>query len=159
MTFRERLNEDLKKAIRARDERWKTTIRLLLDAIHKAEIPSEKEAKGETPQRKELSEGDILQVAAAEVKKRREAIVEFERGGREDLVAQERAELEILLKYLPPPLTREEIVALAKEAIESAEAKDSSQMGLVMKQLMPKVQGRADGKLVSDIVRELLSAN
>ncbi|MFQ6001803.1 MAG: GatB/YqeY domain-containing protein, partial [Anaerolineae bacterium] len=116
MTLKERLTEDLKEAMRAKDERRKTTLRLLLDAIHKAEIPSKKEAEaGEGAQRKRLSEDEILRVVASEAKRRRDAITEFGKAEREDLVAQEEAELAIIMGYLPAQLSREEIETLARE--------------------------------------------
>ena len=158
MGLKERLAEDLKEAMRAKDERRKTTIRLLLDAIHKAEIPSEKEAKaGEGPPRKELSEDDILQVVASEAKRRRDAIMEFGKAKREDLVAQEEAELKIIMGYLPVQLSREEIEALAREVIQELGVSDISQMGRVKGALMPQVKGRAEGGVVSQVVREILS--
>ena len=158
MSLKERLTEDLKEAMRAKDERRKTTLRLLLDAIHKAEIPSKKEAEaGEGPPRKELSEDDILRVVASEAKRRRDAITEFGKAKREDLVAQEEAELVIIMGYLPAQLSREEIEALAREVIQELEASDISQMGRVMGALMPRVKGRAEGGVVSQVVCEILS--
>lgn len=158
MNLVERLQGDLKQAIRAKDERRKTTLRLLLDSIHKAEIPSEKEAKvGKGPPRKALSEDDILQIVASEAKRRHDAIAEFKKGKREDLVAQEEAELAIIMGYLPAPLSREEIEALAREVIQELGASDISQMGRVMGALMPRVKGRAEGGIVSQVVREILS--
>jgi len=157
MGLKERLTEDLKEALRAKDERRKTTLRLLLDAIHKGEIPSEKEAKaGVGPTRKELSEDDMLQVVAAEAKRRRDAIAEFAKAKREDLVAQEGAELAIIMGYLPARLSREEIEGLAREVIEELGASDISQTGRVMGALMPRVKGRAEGGVVSQVVREIL---
>ncbi len=158
MNLKERLNEDLKEAIKARDERRRTTLRLLLDAIHKAEIPSKKEAE-EGPQRKELSEEEILQVVSSEAKRRREAIAEFKKGGREDLVAQEEAELTILMEYLPAQLSEGEIEALARQVIEEMGAKGPGRMGQVMREMMSRVKGRAEGGAVSQVVRRLLSAD
>lgn len=158
MGLKERLTEDLKEAIRAKDEPRKTTLRLLLDAIHKAEIPTKKEAEaGEGPPRKGLSEDDISQVVASEAKRRRDAIREFGKAKREDLVAQEEAELAIIMGYLPAQLSREEIEALAQEVIQELGASDLSQMGRVMGALMPRVKGKAEGGVVSQVVREILS--
>lgn len=157
MGLKERLMQELKEAMRAKDERRKTTLRLLLDAIHKAEIPSQKEAEaGDGEQRKNLSEEEILQVVASEAKKRREAIAEFKKGKREDLVAQEEAELEIIMGYLPQQLSRQEIEALTREVIQELGASDISQMGRVMGALMPRVKGKAEGGVVSQVVREIL---
>jgi len=158
MGLKERLTQDLKEAMRAKDERRKTTLRLLLDAIHKAEIPSKKEAEvGEGPPRKELSEEEILQAVASEAKRRRDAIREFGKAKREDLVAQEEAELAIIMGYLPAQLSREEIEALAREVVQELGAGDISQMGRVMGALMPRIKGRAEGGVVSQVVRDILS--
>jgi uncharacterized protein YqeY len=158
MGLKECLTEDLKEALRAKDERRKTTLRLLLDAIHKAEIPSEKEAKaGKGPPRKELSEDEILQAVASEAKRRREAIAEFGKAKRADLVAKEEAELAIIMGYLPAQLSREEIEVLAREVVQELGVTDISQMGRVMGVLMSRVKGRAEGGVVSQVVREILS--
>jgi uncharacterized protein YqeY len=106
-----------------------------------------------------LGDEEILEVIISEVKKRKEAIIEFEKGNRKDLADKEKKELEILKKYLPEQLSEEEIKELAKEAIKKVGAKEIKDMGKVMAQLMPKVKGRADGSLVSKIVKELLSSN
>ena len=160
MSLKERLTEELKEAMRAKDERGKTTLRLLLDAIHKAEIPSKKEAEaGEGAQRKRLSEDEILQVVASEAKRRREAITEFGKAKRDDLVAQEEAELEIIMGYLPAQLSREEIEVLAREVIQELGASNISQMGRVMGALMARVKGRAEGAIVSQVVREMLGGS
>ena len=92
-----------------------------------------------------------------EVKRRREALAELEKANRPDRLAAEQAELEVLLSYLPQPLTREEIEAMAREVIAEVGAATPSQLGEVMKRLMPRVRGRADGREVQEIVRRLLS--
>lgn len=146
---------DLKVALRSGDETRKSTIRLALDALHKAEIPAE----GETIASKgALDEAAVLKVLVDEAKKRRDSIAEFERGGRPDLAARERAELEVLLEYLPPQLSQEEIARLARETIRQVGASGPAHMGQVMKALMPQIQGRADGKVVSQVVRQLLES-
>lgn len=156
MGLKERLQEDLKTAIRARDERRKLTLRLVLDAVHKAEIPTREDfAKGEASP-KSLDDQGILKALANEAKKRREAIAEFEKGGRTDLVAQEKEELAILQEYLPQQLSEEEIEAMAREVI--SRLGKEAQVGQVMKELMPQVQGRAEGSTVSGVVRRLLES-
>mgnify|MGYP000496809947 CR=1 FL=1 len=147
MGLKEQIDQELKEAIKAKDERKLSALRLLKTAIRRAEVDK----------MRELSEEEILAVIAAEAKKRREAIEQYSRGGREDLALQEKEELAILEAYLPKPLSREEIEEMARQAIKEVGATDPRQMGQVMKILMPRVKGRADGALVSKIVQELLA--
>ncbi|HEY65894.1 MAG TPA: GatB/YqeY domain-containing protein [Caldilineae bacterium] len=142
----DRLNEDLKEAMRAGDEARKLAIRAVKTAIRNAEV--EKMAP--------LDEGEILAVIAKEAKMRRDAIEEFKRGGRPDLVAKEEAELAVLESYLPRQLTEEEIEARAREVIEELKAAGQANMGNAMRRLMGELRGRADGRLVNQIVRRLL---
>jgi uncharacterized protein YqeY len=148
MSLREHLNADLKDAMRARDETRKSTIRMVLAAI----VNAEKE-EGAT----ELTDGDVQAVIAQQAKQRRDAIAEYERGGREDLAAQERAELEIIMAYLPQQLTEDEIEQAARRRIDEIGATSMAQMGAVMGPLMAKIGDRADGHAVNRIVRRLLS--
>jgi len=146
MSLKDKLVEDLKQMIRQRDEHRKSTLRLVMAAIKNAEIEK----------RRELEEDELLAVIAKEAKQRRESIAEFERGGRQDLVDQEKAELQILLAYLPEQLSREEIEAKARQIIEEVGATSPAQMGEVMRRLMPLMKGKADGQLVNQVVKELL---
>lgn len=148
MGLREQLMADLKEAMRTRDEIRKSTIRMVRAAI----VNAEKE-EGAT----ELTEADIRRVIAQQAKQRRDAISEFEKAGRDDLVAKERAELEILMEYLPRQLTEAEIEAAARAKIEEVGATSMAQMGDVMRPLMAELGDRADGRLVNQIVRQLLS--
>lgn len=148
MSLKAKLAEDLKQTIRQGDEHRKSTLRLVMAAIKNAEIEK----------RRELEEEELLAVIAKEAKQRRESIAEFERGGRQDLVEQEKAELEILLAYLPQQLSREEIEAQARQIITEVGATGPAQMGEVMRRLMPLMKGKADGQLVNQVVRELLSS-
>ena len=149
MNFSEKLLEDLQKAMKANDERRRSTLRLVRAAIMNAEV-----TKGNS-----LSDEEIQQVLNREAKKRREAIDEYTKASRPDRVKQEQEELAILLEYLPKQLSREEIEKLAREAVAAAGATDAKQMGAVMGKLMPLVKGKADGKLVNQVVQELLGAN
>jgi len=137
----------LKEALRSKDERRKTTLRLALAAVHNAEI-----AKG-----KALEEGEVLAVLSKEAKQRRESAALFAEGGREDLVDQENKELEILTEYLPEQLSEAEIEARVREVIDEVGATSAAQMGDVMRVLMPQMKGKADGQLVSTIVKRILS--
>jgi len=144
--------DDLKDALRQKDGRRKTTIRSVLAAIKKAE--TELDASGK---RVQLDDSDILAIIAKEAKIRKESITEFQRGGRDDLVAEAQAELAILEEYLPQQMGREEIEAEARRVIEATGASGPRDMGKVMKPLMADLRGRADGRLVNEIVRELLA--
>jgi uncharacterized protein YqeY len=152
MDLRDRLMDDLKEAMRQRDERRKTTIRSVIAAIKKAE--TELDSSGE---RVSLDDEDILAIIAKQAKQRQESITEYQRGGREDLVAEEEAELAILQTYLPRQLTREEIETEARQVIAEIGAGSPRDMGKVMKPLMARLRGRADGKEVNQVVRELLA--
>jgi uncharacterized protein YqeY len=147
MGLKETLEKDLKEALRRKDERRKSTLRLALAAIHNAEI-----AKGRA-----LEEGEVLAVLSKEAKQRRESAAMFTQGGREDLVDQENEELEILEEYLPEQLPEAEIEARVREVIDQVGATSAAQMGDVMRVLMPQMKGKADGQLVNTIVKRILS--
>jgi len=143
----EKFQEDLKEALRKGDTTRRDTIRLILSALNYSQI-----AKGA-----DLEEGEVLVVLQKEATKRRESIEAFSKGNRPDLVAQEKAELQVILGYLPPPLTREEIAQAARQAIADSGAQGPRDMGKVMGRLMPQLKGRAEGQEVNAIVQELLS--
>lgn len=142
-----KLTQSLKDAMRARDEQRKRTIRLTMAAIKNAEIDK----------RSELEEPAVLAILQKEVKSCRETIEGAQRANRPDLIAEAEAEIAILEEYLPQPLTSDELESLAREAVTEAGATSPREMGNVMKILIPRVQGRADGKDASQIVRRLLS--
>ena len=145
MSLKEKLANDMKEAMKAREagkERL-SVIRLVRGAIRQIEID----------QRVELDDEGVLAVISKEVKQRRDSIEEFKKGGREDLVAHNEAYIAILMEYLPAQLTEAEVKALVDEAVAAVGAKDPKDMGKVMKELMPKVKGKADGKLVNQLVK------
>ncbi len=144
MSLKDQLKEDMKTAMKAREEGKLalSVIRMVISAIKNTEID----------EKRELSDTDILGILAKEMKTRHDSLEEFEKGHREDLVNQTKAEMAILEKYLPAQLTEEEIRQIVVEAIETCEK--PVKMGAVMPLLMPKTKGRADGKLVSKIVKE-----
>ena len=148
MSIKEQLTQGLKDAMRNRDELLKRTFRLAIAEIKNAEIDS----------RSELDEPAILAILQKEVKIRLETIEAAERAGREDMIVEAEAEIRVLEEFLPQPLTIQEIEELAQKAIAETGAATLREMGAVMKHLAPQVQGRADGKTVSQIVRKLLSA-
>lgn len=115
-------------------------------------------SEAELAKESQLTEEEALEVVSYEAKKRRESIVEFGKGGREDLVEKEKKELAIIEAYLPEQLKEEEIRKLVKEAVEKTGAKEPKDMGRVMAELMPKTKGKADGSLVSKIVKETMAA-
>jgi uncharacterized protein YqeY len=147
MTSKQRLRDDLKNAMRQKDEVRKRTLRLALAEIKNREIEIGQE----------LDEEGVDAILQKEAKKRRETLEELTRVERPKLKAAEQAELEILGEYLPKQLSREEIAELARQVIAETGADSPRLMGNVMRVLMPKTQGQADGKLVSQVVRELLS--
>ena len=152
MGLRERLTDDLKEAMRQKDDVRKTTIRSVIAAMKQAE--TELDASG---QRVSLDDGGILALIAKQAKMRQESIIEFRKGGREDLVAEEEAELAILQTYLPQQLSQEEIEAEARQVIAEVKADGLQDIGKVMKPLMARLRGRADGRVANQIVRELLA--
>lgn len=148
MNLMDRLNADLREAMRSGDQARKLALRAVKTAIREAEVAGEKA--------RTLSEQEMLTIIAKQAKQRRDAIVEFEKGGRQDLVDQERAELAVLESYLPKQLTREEIAERARRVIAEVGATSPRQMGLVMRPLMQELRGLADGNLVNQVVQELL---
>jgi hypothetical protein len=143
-----RLQAALKEAMANKDNARRDALRLVMSAIKQVEVD----------ERKELSAEEIYTILQKEAKKRRESIDEMEKAGRTALAEQEKFELGILETFLPRQLEREEVAALARDAIVQTGAASAKDMGKVMAALMPKVKGLADGKLVNDVVRELLNS-
>jgi uncharacterized protein len=146
MSLKDQLAADLKQALRDGDDTRKGTIRLLLAAIHNAEI--EKGAP--------LDDSGVLGVIVKQVKQRHESAEEFRKGNRQDLVDKEESEAAVLQVYLPPALSHEEIEAAARKVIAEVGAQGPRDMGKVMGPLTAQLRGRADGSEVSAVVRELL---
>jgi uncharacterized protein YqeY len=146
--LKQKLETDLRQAIRAQDVVRRSTIRLVMAAIRNAEIA----------QQTTLDDPGILGVITKEVKQRHESIEAFKQGNRPDLVAREEAELAILREYLPEPMTREEVIAEAKRVIAEVGAQGPRDKGKVMPQLIAKLKGRADGKEINAVVTELLGS-
>jgi hypothetical protein len=136
----------MRVAMKARDDVGVRTLRLLMTAVKNAEV-----ARGH-----QLSDDEVHEMVGREAKRRRESIEAFEGGGRAELAERERAELGVLESYLPAALGEDELSALVDEAIAECDATSPRQVGAVMKALMPKVRGRADGALVSALVRARL---
>jgi uncharacterized protein YqeY len=171
----QKIENDFKEALLKRDAFLVSTLRLLRAAIFNKEkekrykilqeLPKEKweELKKESPQSKELdrksqlSDEEIIEIINSEIKKRREAILQYEKGQRKDLAEKERREILILKNYLPPPLSDQEIEEMAKKIILEKEAKGMKDFGKVMKEIMSSLKGRVDGEKVAKIVKKLLS--
>lgn len=149
MTLKERLQQDLYQALRSHDENRKTAIRLVISAVG-----YEEKAK-----QHELNDEEVVEVIRRKIKQHRESLSEFEKAKRADLIAEEKAQLEALLGYVPAQLSREEILAAAQQAIAETQATGPQQMGQVMRVLMPRLHGKAEGGTVNQVVRELLSRN
>lgn len=144
--LRDRIGDDMREAMKARDRLRVGALRMLMAAVKNAEVEK----------LHQLSDDEVLEVVAREAKRRRESIEAFEQGGRRDLVDKEAAELAVLEGYLPARLTEEEISLLVEEAIAETGASTPKQMGEVMKALIPKIRGRADGAEVSALVKARL---
>jgi uncharacterized protein YqeY len=154
MELKEKIRLNLNSALKEKRTLEVLVLRQLLAAILNKE--KEKRFKAKEEKDIQLTDEEVIEVISSEAKKRRESIFEFGKGKRQDLVEKEKKELEILEKYLPEQLPEEEIRKLIKEAIEKTDAKEIKDMGKVMAELMPKIKGKADGTLVSKIVKELL---
>ena len=146
MSLIEKLTVDMKETMKQGEKERLSVIRLVRGAVRQAEIDG----------KKTLSDDEIIGVITKEVKMRRDSIEEFERGGRSDLVEKTQAEIAILMPYLPAQLSPDEVRQLVETAVAEVGATTAKDMGKVMGVLMPRVKGRADGKLVNEIVRALL---
>ena len=146
MNTKKQLESDLKDAMRSGDDLRKRTLRMVFSAIKNAEIE----------RRNHLGESDILGIIQKEIKSRRESIQDAERANRPDLVMSNQEEISVLEAYLPKQLNDEELATLIREAIAETGASSLNQMGQVMKVLMPRIKGRADGGEVSRMVRKML---
>ncbi|HWR42753.1 GatB/YqeY domain-containing protein [Sporomusa sp.] len=149
MSIKDKLTEDMKQAMKDKEagKLRLSVIRMVRASIKNVEIDK----------KKELAEEEVLDVLAKEVKMRRDSIEEFKKGNRPDLVETIEREIDILMQYLPEQLSEQEVRVLVAEAVKVAQAANAKDMGKVMAVLMPKVKGRADGKLVNSVVREFLN--
>jgi uncharacterized protein YqeY len=148
MSLKDKLTEDMKQAMKDKEA---GKLRLSVIRMVRANIKYV-----EIDKKRELSEEEVLDVLAKEVKMRRDSMEEFKKGNRPDLVENLEQEIAILMQYLPQQLSEQELRVLVDEAVKESQASSAKDMGKVMAVLMPKVKGRADGKLVNTIVREFL---
>jgi len=146
--LKEKLNSDLREAVRGGDKVRRSVIRLVFAAVQNSEIARQAA----------LEESDILGIIAKEARQRQESVEAFKKGNRQDLVAQEEAELAILEEYLPQQVTRDEIIAEVRRIIEEVGAQGPGDKGKVMPRLIAELKGRADGREINEVVTELLSS-
>jgi uncharacterized protein len=146
MELRERIESDAKSALKAGAKDTVSTLRMLNASLKNKQIDK----------RRPLTEEEVVETVRSLIKQRKDSIEQFEKGGRQDLVDKETAEVAVLEAYLPQQLSREEVEALVRSAIAETGAQGTRDMGKVMKALMPRVGGRADGKLISELVKHAL---
>ncbi len=147
MSLKDKLMADFKTAMKEKDKTRKNVITMIRSSIKQYEVDK----------REEIDDQGIIDIIAKQLKQKKDAIEEFKKGHREDLIKETEDEINILLEYLPKQLTEEEIEHIVTETISEVGAQSPKEMGKVMSALMPKVKGKADGKLVSKIVKEKLS--
>jgi uncharacterized protein YqeY len=142
-----KLQEEMKAAMKSGDKEKLSTIRMLISEIKKVQIDS----------KKELTDEEIISILQKYIKQRKEAYTQYEQAGRKDLAEKELKEIEIVQQFLPPPLSEEELIKIVEETIQEVGASSIKDMGKVVKAVMDKVKGRAEGSLISKIVKEKLS--
>ena len=147
MSLEERLVEEMKQAMKSNDKLRLSTIRMIPSASKNKEIEL----------RKKLEDEDVVKVIQVMVRKGEESVEQFQTGGRMDLVEKEKKEIEILKSFLPQPLSQEEILKIIDQSIQETQASSLKDIGKVMKSVMPKIGGKADGKLINQLVKERLS--
>jgi len=148
MAFKETLNQEMVLAAKAKDKDRLSALRMMKNSLHNREIDL----------KRDLNETEFLQLLSGMVKQRKDSIEQFEKGGRSDLVEKESAELKVIEEFLPAQLSEADLDGMITDAIAEAGATSTRDMGKVMKVLMPKLTGRADGKMVGEKVRGRLSA-
>jgi uncharacterized protein YqeY len=147
MSLEERLVEEMKQAMKSNDKLRLSTIRMIRSALKNKEIEL----------RKKLEDEEVVKVIQVMVRKGEESVEQFQTGGRMDLVEKEKKELDILKSFLPQPLSQEEILKIIDQSIQETQASSLKDIGKVMKSVMPKIGGKADGKLINQLVKERLS--
>lgn len=148
MEVRDQLKADLKTAMREGDTTTRDVLRMMMAAIKQVEVD----------QRIELDNDGVMAVLTKQSKRRRESIAEFEKAGRDDLIAKEQSDLVVIDKYLPKMLSHEEVTAVVAPVVTELGVSDMKDMGRVMGKVMPLLKGKADGKVVNQVVRELIQA-
>lgn len=147
MSLKERLADDLKSAMKNKEVIRKNVVQMVRAAV----LQVEKDNKVT------LDDEGVLEVIAKQMKQRRDSLPDYEKSGRDDLIAELKAEMDVLTEYLPEQLTREELVVIVEEAVKATGASSMKDMGKIMAAVMPQTKGRADGRLINEIAKELLS--
>ena len=147
MALKEQLMADLKKAMKEKDTVAKNVVTMIRASI----LQYEKDKKSE------LDDEGIIEIIAKQVKQRKDSLADFTKADRQDLIETTNREIELLMDYLPQQLTKEELTSIVQDAIEELGITEVKQMGKVMAHVMPNVKGRADGKMISEIVKEYLN--
>ncbi|MEX2245220.1 MAG: GatB/YqeY domain-containing protein [Dehalococcoidia bacterium] len=158
MPLKDQLSADLKDAMRAADALRRDVLRGLMTAISNTEI-ARVNVKDVSATRQHLGDPDVLDVIQKQAKQRRESIEEFRKGGRQDLIDREQAELEVLMAYLPQQLSRDEIAEEVRKAIAETGASGPAGKAKVMPVVIGRLKGRADGRAINDVVTELLAGS
>ena len=146
MPLKEKLMADMKEAMKSKNKVNKDVITMVRAAIKQREVDD----------RKELNDADVIDIIAKQIKQKKDSIPDFEKGNRQDLIDLTNQEIKILLEYLPPQLSDEELDSIVKEAIEATGAQTKKDLGKLMALIMPKVKGKADGKHVNEIVAKYI---
>jgi len=165
MALKQQIQGDLNESVMGKEELRSSVLRLLLAAINNKETEKRTKIWKEKPKtsvedlekESKLTDEEIIDVISSEIKKRRESIELFEKGGKKEMADKEKKEAAILQKYLPEQMSEVDLRKIIKEAISNVGAKEQKDMGRVMKELVPKTKGKADGSLISRVVKELLT--
>ena len=147
MTLKERLMEDMKVSMRNKETLKKSVITMIRDSVKQKEVDD----------RVDVNDDDVIELIAKQLKQRKDALVEFEKAERDDLIAQTKAEIEILASYLPQQLTDEELEAVVRDAVAEVNAQSVKDMGKIMGKVMAVAKGRVDGKRINEMVKKVLN--
>lgn len=148
--IKEQIKNNLKEAMKSKNEMEVSVLRMLISSFSNEEIIKGKKDVG-------LSDEELIEILAREVKKRRDSIVQYESASRTELADKEKQEIDIIMKYMPAQMSAQEIETIAREAIAESGAQSEKDFGAVMKILSPKTKGRADGREVSEVIKKLLA--
>ncbi len=148
MSLKDKLAQDLKLSLKEKDTVKKNTVTTIRAAVKQVEVDT----------RKELDDDAIIEIIAKELKKRKDVLPQYEQSGRQDLIEQLNAEIEIIMGYLPSQLSHDELDEIVRQAVAETGAQSIKDMGKVMACVMPKIKGRADGKAAGDICREIFNS-
>jgi uncharacterized protein len=147
MTYKQKIEQESVAAAKAKDKIRLSALRMMKTVLHNREIDM----------KRDLTEAEFIQALSSMVKQRRDSIEQFEKGGRTDLVEQEQAELKVIQEFMPQQMSEEDIAGAIEKAVQEVNAVGAKDMGKVMKALMPIISGKADGKMVSDLVKKRLT--